>query len=666
MARMLQAESMAEQQARARELDNRAQNELMMIDIAQQSEQARQMVPDKITDKEVLGAINILRKYKAGKARLEQKIVTNEQWWKLRQWQYIDNGEKEYSPATAWLWKMIQSRYSDIMDSYPTCNMKARQQDDKDEAKMLSDIVPVILEQNRYEETYSDVAWYGLKQGGWVQAVLWDKSKHNGLGDIAVKKIDLLNIFWEPGVQNIQDSENVFTVELVSNKKLVQMYPQTEGHLNGDNITVSKYVYDDNIDTTDKSVVVDWYYHTYYEGKKVLQYCKFVGDIVLYATENDTKQPTRQEIDPDTGLPVIIPVGQPMSKRGLYDHALYPFVFQDLYPIEGSLCGYGLTDIGRDTQMQIDVLNKAVTDNAVVTATQRYFTKDDGSINEEEFCNIKNRLVHVQGNLGDDYLRPIDDKGLNANCIAELQNKIEELKFITSNQDVANGSAPSGITAASAIAALQETAGKDSRSTNQAFHRAFREVCYMIVELIRQFYDVPRTFRIVPDAMGEQFVNFSNAGMVPQPQTLADGTDMGLRLPEFDIEVTSEKASPYKKMEQNEMALNFYNQGFFNPQMADQALACLEMMDFSHKEDVMAKIQMNGTLQQLLLQYQQMALQLAQRMDPALAEQIGQNILQTAGMPLPQGRLVDLDGSDSEHPYVEKARAQAAESTQAE
>ena len=341
----------------------------------------------KITSKEVMEAAQTLNKYKEGKAHLEQKIIANEQWWKLRQWNYHNDDKDEFKPATAWLWKMIQSRHSDLMDSFPTCNFQPRQEDDKQEAKILSEIVPVILEQNKYEETYSDCGWYGLKHGGYCQSVFWDATKHNGLGDIAINKMDFLNIFWEPGITDIQKSENVFTTELVSNRILEQRYPQCKGKLNGKKIDVAKYIYDDNVRTDNKSVVVDWYYKTEYNGKKAVHYVKFVNDIVLYATENETNPPTAVIAGPD-GMPMEVPVGQSLAERGLYDHALYPFVIQDLYPIEGSLCGYGLTDIGRDTQMQIDVMNKAVTDNVVASSKPRYFTKYNGNINEEEFANM--------------------------------------------------------------------------------------------------------------------------------------------------------------------------------------------------------------------------------------------------------------------------------------
>jgi hypothetical protein len=655
-------------QTQPSELEIRARNEMAMLQQTALKKQMQSKMKPKITEEEVRKASQILQKYKDGKKRLEDKIIANEEFWKLRQWNYMNDGKKEFKPATAWLWSCIQSRHSDAMDSYPTCNFQPRQQDDKAEAVKLSSIVPVILEQNRYEEVYSDIVWYTLKHGGSVQGIFWDGTKHNGLGDIVIKKIDFINLFWQPGITDIQESQNVFNTELVDNNILEQRYPQTIGKLGGKTITLAKYLYDDNIDTSDKSVVVDWYYHTYYNGKKTLQYVKYVNDIVLYATENEIIGKEKVTIDPETKIPLTIPLEEPLAKRGLYDHALYPFVVMSLYPIESSLCGYGITDIGIDTQMQIDQLNKAIIDNAMAGVTPRYFVRNDGSINIDEYLDLTKKIVHVEGSLGDENIRPIDHKPLDAVYFNLLEQKIDELKYITSNQDVNNGSAPSGITAASAIAALQETQGKNARSTNKTFHRGFREVCYQIVELMRQFYDVPRTFRINPDGMQDQFVQYNNARLKPQAQ-MTMGMDMGLRLPEFDIEVTSEKASPYKKMEINEMALAFYNSGFFNPQMTDQALACLNMMDFAQKDEVMRKISENGTLAEMLLLYQQMALQFATQINPQLAEQVAQQILAHGGQPVPDKIGVSADTEiieDKEHPYVEKARSEARASTQAD
>lgn len=591
-----------------------------------------------IGPEQLRAATRTLQKYKSGKARLEKKLIAGEQYWKLRQWQFSEEAEDARTVSTPWLWTCIQSRHSDVMDSYPAANILPRQSDDEAEARMLSAIIPVIMEQTRFEKVYSDVAWYALKHGGGIFGVFWDGRRHNGVGDIVCRRVDFMNLFWEPGITDIQQSANVFSVELVDNDLLYARYPELRGRLGGKNVTVAKYLYDDTVDTSDKTPVVDWYYHRMVGARKVLHYCKYVADNVLYSSENDVSR----------------------RDRGWYDHGLYPFVTFPLYPVEGSLCGYGLTDIGKGSQRQIDELNRAIMDNARAASKPRYFSKINGGINEKEFMDGSRQLVHVEGSVNDDNIRQIQTSGLPALYHQVLNNKIEELKYCTSNMDSNNGVVPGGVTAASAISAIQETAGKNSRDSNKTFYRAYRDVIYQVIELVRQFYDVPRTFRLCPEAGQGQYVQYSNSRLKGQSVRSVTGQDMGLRLPEFDIVVTAEKNSPYRKMERNELALNFFARGFFNPEMADQTLGCLAMMDFDGKEEIISRIDTNQTLARRLALTQKLLLQLATQVSPEVAEKISRAVIQTSGGGVqPETGAVSSLRSGGEHPFVTRSRAHA-------
>ena len=652
-----------------------AQEEIMMLDLHAKADEQRAQIPPKIGVAEIRHATEILEKYKSAKSHLEDKIVRDEQFWKMKQWDEKSRQYHDYKPATAYLWSSIQSRHADAMDSAPTVNLRPRQEDDKKEAKVLSSIIPVILEQNRFEDTYSDFVWYWLKHGAGALGVFWNKEKLNGLGDIEIKRVDLLNLFWESGVTDLQDSENVFCVEWVNKKQLLSQYPQLEGHLDNMTISLKQYRYDDQVDTEDKAVVVDWYYHTFVNGKKTLQYVKYVNDVVLYATENDNERPHEMGEDPNTHVPVVKSTGKSIAERGLYDHGQYPFVCRSLFPIEGSLCGYGLIDIASPCQIQIDVMNKAITENTVINSAPRYFFKESAAVNEDEFTDHNKPIVHVAGDIAN--VEPIKSEQLGGIYLTVLEHKIDEMKYITANQDVGNGIAPSGVTAASAIAALQETQGKNSRDANMALYREYRDMIYQVIELIRQFYELPRTFRIAPDSVEqteEQYITYTNERLKPQPQIVegAEGEDFGFRTPEFDIEVSAEKQSPYKKIEQNELSLNFFKMGFFNPQMAEQALACLQLMDFPNKQDVIMKIQKNAWMYQKLLEYQQLALRSTQTVamitgkpvDQEVVQQVAQDILQTGQMMQQPtiGGNVNLD-LNSEGAHMTKARSQARDST---
>ena len=577
----------------------------------------------------------ILQKYKAGKSQTDNRIVASENWWKLRntmeQQKETNIGKGGgFVSRSGWLHNVIISKHADAMESYPGPNILPREEGDKGEAQILSAIVPCILEQNNFEETYSDAMWQKLKTGTGVYKVVWDSSKLNGLGDISVEQVNLLNIFWEPGITDIQRSRHFFSTELWDREVLEERYPQLKDKLKGQSFASNKFMYDDAVSTEDKHTVIEVYYHKYVQGKKTLQYCRYVGDQVIYATENDTKRPTQQEVNQETGQMIEVETGLSMAESGLYDHGLYPYVFDALFPIEGSPCGYGFVDICRNPQTEIDLMKTSFVKNTMVGATPRYWSRGDGSVNEEEFLDLSKPIVHAN-TITEDALRRIEHTTLDGNHLAMLDRTIQELRETSGNTETSTGNVNSGVTAASAIAALQEASGKGSRDSTQAAYRAYTQIVSLCIELIRQFYDMPRQFRITGQYGAEKYISYTNAGIQPQYQGNDFGQDMGYRLPVFDIKVSAEKKSVYTKVSQNEMALQFFQLGFFNPQMVDQALMCLEIMDFDGKDGIMQKVAQNGTIFQKLQQYMQIALTLAQAIDPAVADTIAQDITMTMG-----------------------------------
>ena len=568
----------------------------------------------------------ILQKYKAGKVITEQRIIASENWWKLRntteeQKQTEIGKDKSFTSKSGWLHNVIVSKHADAMEAYPEPNILPREEGDRGEARMLSAIIPCVLEQNNFEETYDDAMWRKMKGGTAIYKIVWDKNKLNGLGDISVECANILNLYWEPGITDIQKSRYFFHTELCDKDLLEQRYPeQLKGGLKGDAFVSSKFLYDDHVDTENKVTVIEVYYHKHIQGKKTLQYVKYVNDVVLYATENEI-EPMADEL----GQPK-----PPMALAGLYDHGKYPYVFDALYPIEGSPCGYGYVDICQNPQTEIDLLKTSFIKNAMAGAIPRYFTRNDGSINEEEFLDLSNPLVHVP-DLREDALRKVEHNSLDGSYLNVLMQSIQELRETSGNTETSTGNVSSGVTAASAIAALQEASGKGSRDSTLASYRAYSEIVEMCIELIRQFYNLPRKFRILGQYGAEQYVTYTNQGIQPQSQGNDFGQDMGDRLPVFDIKVSAQKKNVYTKVSQNELALQFFKMGFFNPQMTDQALMCLDLMEFDGRDGVMQKVAQNGTMFQKLVQYMQMAFMLAQEAAPEYVEQIGQDLMMTMG-----------------------------------
>ena len=541
---------------------------------------------------EVARAEQILQKYKVGKAALDQRLVDNELWFRMGHWKNYQNPmmEGKPQPSSGWLFNSIANKHADAMDNYPAPNVLPRAPDDEQTARVLSSVLPVVLEQADYEQVYSDTWWRKLKQGTGVKGVFWDPEQRGGVGEITVRPMNLLMLFWEPGVDDIQASPNFFSLSLEDTDQLTERWPQLEGHSTSA-LEVPHYLHDGGLDTNGKSVVVDWYYKKRNaEGRRVLHYCKFCNGVVLYASENDPEY----------------------AGRGFYDHGQYPFVFDPLFVEEDSPAGFGYIDVMKECQTAIDRMNHAMDENVLLSSKQRYVLSDAAGVNEEELADFSRDIVHVVGRLGDDSFRPLQTTGLQGNSLSYRNSRIEELKEISGNRDMTQGGTAGGVTAASAIAALQEAGSKLSRDMLKSAYRAFAKECYLIMDLMRQFYDEERVFRIIGETGRSEFVHFSGAALRAQALPGVGGVELGSREPIFDIVVSAEKKSTFSRLSQNETAKECYQLGFFAPRNADAALAALEMMDFEGIEKVRQRVRQNGTLAQRLEQLQSQLVQLKQ------------------------------------------------------
>ncbi len=523
-----------------------------------------------VTKEKIEEAERTLIKYRSAKAPLEARLIDNEEWYRLRRSDpMLRKNPDEISSTSAWLLNSIAGKHADAMDNYPEPFLLPREESDQPDAEALSAILPVILEQNEYEEVYSDVWWTKLKGGTGITGVFWNPSRMGGMGDIDIRPVDPMCLYWEPGIKNIQYSKNLFHIESVDNETLIEAWPFLEGKLNGG--LIKETVYRNSLrETGDRSVVVDWYYKKRVNGRDIVHFVKFVCGQLLYASENDERY----------------------VERGYYDHGQYPFVFDVQFQEADSPAGFGFIDVCKQPQMYIDKLNNVILKSALMSARPRFFIRSDGAINEEEYADWNNDFVHYQGGSAPtDSIRQIEMRPVSSALIAILNGKIEELKQTSGNRDFSQGASSSGVTAASAIMALQSAGDKLSRDALKSSYRAFTRICHLIIELIRQFYTEPRCFRVMGAENGQKYIRFCNARI----RAKNEDADRFFSAPVFDIKIRPQRSSPMHMLQRNELAKEFYALGFFNPENAEQALTCIEMMEFEGKAQLIERIRKGQT-----------------------------------------------------------------------
>lgn len=495
------------------------------------------------------------QRYRQHKQAYDRRIIENNRWFKSR-YQEEQTGEMP-APTTPYLFNAIANKHADAMDNYPAPNILEREEKHRKMAETFTRILPIQLDSCNFRRTYSRGWWYKLKNGAACYGVFFNPELRGGLGEIDIRKIDLLNLFWEPGVCDIQESRFLFLTALVDKEELKQQYPDLAEQLSGDtSLEIQTYDDADSDKNKDKILVVDCYYKKKTPAGRTVELVKFCGDTILDATE-------------DSG------------DTGLYAHGKYPFVLDVLYPDEDSPVGFGMVDIIKSPQQYIDRLDWLISRNAMISGKTRFMIKDNGGLNEYELSDLSKDIIHVAGSVGDENIRELQAKPLHNYIIQHRQNKIEELKEIAGNRDFQQGQTTGGVTAYSAIVALQQAGEKMSRDMIAEGYNAFKEIIYLCIELMRQFYDEPHTYRVDSMDGTREYLTFSNREWRENPSQHPI---------QFDVAVSAEKNNPYNRVAQNQTLTELWKLGVFRPDLAPSAKLLLENMYLDGKEKLLESL----------------------------------------------------------------------------
>lgn len=507
-------------------------------------------------ESDVNEALELLRSYRDAKRRTDERIWDEMQWWQNRHDIKHASSVSGVRPVSAWLFNSVCNKHADMCDNVPTAKVLPREMGDERAAEMLSKILPVICDRCGFEKTYSDNAWYKLRHGMSAWGVFWNSRLENGLGDIDICRMDIMDIFWDVNAADIQDSDSVFIVGKDTLEAVRSAYPHFKGTYGGE-----------TREDGERVEVIDWYYKRRGDnGRMLLHYAKLCEGELLYASEND---------------PVL-------EGKGWYEHGQYPIVLDILFPDVNTSTGYGYLAVGRNPQGYIDELDGHILEYANTASRVRYWAKRSLGINEKDFLNPDKRIIEVEGDIDEEKLRQITLSPMDGMLGDVRKMKIDELKETTGNRDVSQGSTSGGVTAAQAIEALQEAGNKGSRDMIAGSYRAYTEIMRQVIELLRQFYDGVRCFRITGKDGGRRYVRYSNTGLQDKTSGVGgDGTAL-YRHPAFDVEVRAEREHPLDRAERNQLLLELYRAGMFDPANRGAALGALSGMDFEGVEALRA------------------------------------------------------------------------------
>ena len=224
-----------------------------------------------------------------------------------------------------------------------------------------------------------------------------------------------------------------------------------------------------------------------------------------------------------------------------------------------------------------------------MSAKPRYMMKKNVGMNTGDFLDWSKPIVEVDGDLSEERVKAITLPTLDTNVIDVRDSKINEIKEISATHNYSYGYSTQGASSGVAIAALQEAGGKVMRDIITSSFDAFSSVIKLVIELIRQFYDEERCFRITkPNCKGYEYISFSGNEIKEKSQAL--GNEILYRLPEFDVEVRTQKSSAFSRYAQNETIAELFRMGLFSLEKKKEALIALEALELEGKSRIIEMI----------------------------------------------------------------------------
>lgn len=545
-------------------------------------------------------ALRMYQKYKSDKAELNKRIIHDSKWYKSNYSRIINPATNETEPATSFIFSAIENKYADAIDNFPIPNLLEREPSDAQTAKILSKIIPVQLDMSGYKRVYKDNWRRKLKYGTAVYGVFYNEQSE----DIDIRAIDLLSVYCDMRVRDVQDSQFLFIVTAIDNDILIEEYPKYRALFKG-NANVETYSGPHSIE--DRTEIIDCYYK---KTDGTLHMIKFAGSTVIDATEDAEGY-----------------------QGGLYAHGKYPVIFDTLYPEDDCPFGFGIVDVIRNPQQYIDKLDAIIIKNAILSGKTRWILKDGSGINEKEFTDLSRDIIHAASDVSEDSIRQVQANSLAQYVLEHRKEKINETKEIVGNRDFQQGATNSGVTSATAITALQQSGEKLSRAMIDDSYDIYKQLVIMCIELIREFYSKERIYRITNEEGGTEFASFSNAQLVDVTETtdvLGFPISTEYRRVEFDIDIVPQKQNPFTREMNNQTLITLWQQGFFLPDNADAAVMVLQAMNFDGRDKL---IETMKQMQQKRLQEQQEQMQAQQQ------SQMAEQPQREGG----SGRLVEID-----------------------
>mgnify|MGYP001225733663 CR=1 FL=1 len=499
-------------------------------------------------------AYGLFREFRGAYAAEWQRLERCERMYRGEHWYGVPATDRnEPRPVTPIIQSTVENVKAELMDRVPEAVIAPESPRDAEVARVIEAIVKQNHDADGYVKEYRKLVHDLLVGGYCVQEVGYDNSLNGGLGGAFIRHVDSRSILFDPLAADAQESRAVFKISLKTREYLNARFPEQAPFLSADAFGTPDAVEDEILrgDRKDAMLFIEYWWRGYdaETDRSSVHMAQIAGNRVL----TDSR-----DVKPD----------------GYFEHGLYPFVLTSLFVRKGSCLGLGFVDMFETQQRYADKLDQIVLKNALMASHNKLLVTESSGFDAEDLRDWSKEVHRGESLNGVTWF---STPPLPAYVIGYIESIRESIKQESGANDFSRGMAAGGVTAASAISALQEMSNKRSRMIARMLHESFRDAVRLEIEVEREFNFFTRSVNVTVDKETREYT-FESAMLMRR----APGNAL---LPvEFYISVKAQQETRYTAMSQNELVLRMLQAGMMRPEQA------VELMTFEGKDQLLKQL----------------------------------------------------------------------------
>lgn len=379
----------------------------------------------------------------------------------------------EETPQLPQLVTSIRNAVADMCDNRPEVVFFPEREGLEEIARDLTDIMGHILEERRFPEVYRQVCEDKFVTGLGVYQIFWDEGLSPG-GGIDVIRWPAESLYIDPTADDFTEGRAVFKVSRHPISWFFQHYPDKAVFIGADEPLLSGQL--EHPDDEPLVHLVEFWYRRYdaATGRTTIHNAHFAGGALLDAS-------------------------QPDAPQGVYAHGQYPFVLDGYRRVNGRYLG--MIDDLYPLQEAANRYARYEDRNARLSARQRFLVNEASGLSAADVADCDKEILTAR-TINENAVRQLNASPLNPQIAASRLRYLEMIKEESGQNLFVRGETGGGVTAASAIMALQEAGNKISRSNQAATSQAIAILAQQALALMCQFFQPRRSFYITGRTAG--------------------------------------------------------------------------------------------------------------------------------------------------------------------